>query len=275
MLYRLISGFAPAGGRRCCPCVELVLEDDRGGLAVDPGAMRIALGSRRRPAGPAPFHRAHPQLGEMARQTLVPKGYRQSQERRDLFHPRLRLPVSPRRRSREAADRRPARRRPRPRRPGRARRRRLRDPASGEVWSRPSPARRRGPRPPARCVVRRDRPPTAGSRAPVGAGRRRTGRRRRAGAFGGLALTDITRLTRESIVGTDETQSGHGTISTSPNGASAVSASSMVLPFTSSSSSAGSRSRTRDADALTGNVTWPLATVPSPASISIESSTRR
>ena len=70
-----------------CSCVELVLEDDRGSLAIDPGAIGVALHSRRRPAGTAPFHGTHPRFGEVARQTLVAEGYRQTQDRGDRGDP--------------------------------------------------------------------------------------------------------------------------------------------------------------------------------------------
>jgi hypothetical protein len=49
--------------------------------------MGVALRSRRRPAGTAPFHGAHPRFGEVARQTLVAEGYRQSEDRADRGNP--------------------------------------------------------------------------------------------------------------------------------------------------------------------------------------------
>ena len=60
-----------SAGRLRAPGVELVLEDDGGGLAVDPGAVRVALGGRRRAARAAALHRSEALLGEMAGQTLV------------------------------------------------------------------------------------------------------------------------------------------------------------------------------------------------------------
>ena len=55
-------------------CVELVLEDDRGRLAVDAGPIGVALGlaSAARPTDP--LHRTEAVLGEVAGQALVAKG---------------------------------------------------------------------------------------------------------------------------------------------------------------------------------------------------------
>ena len=54
--------------------VELILEDDRGRLAVDASPIGVALGLRRRPARPASLHRTQAVLGEVAGQALVAKG---------------------------------------------------------------------------------------------------------------------------------------------------------------------------------------------------------
>ena len=96
-----------------------------------------------------------------------------------------------------------------------------------------------------------------------------TGRRDAPSLVGGIAWPTITRLTRESMLGIDETQSGHGTISTWPNGASAASASSMALALHERKQprvedpDAGRRRGGRERDLRR----W--STVPSPASISI------
>ncbi len=58
--------------------VELVLEDDRGGLAVDPGPVGVTLGRRRRTTGPAPLHGTEPFLGKMAGQALIAERDRQA-----------------------------------------------------------------------------------------------------------------------------------------------------------------------------------------------------
>ena len=77
-LLRVIAG-SGQGRADPGPCVELILEDDRRRLAVDPGPIGVALGLARRAAGPAALHRTQAALGEVAGQALVAEGYRQSQ----------------------------------------------------------------------------------------------------------------------------------------------------------------------------------------------------
>ena len=74
----LLSGVSIGGsghGRtESRPCVELILEDDRGGLPIHAGPVGVALGLRGRPARPAALHRTEAVLRELARQALVAKG---------------------------------------------------------------------------------------------------------------------------------------------------------------------------------------------------------
>ena len=72
--HRLISWGSGRRGmdeRTSGSCVELVLEDDRRRLAIDPRAIGVALGLARRSARPAAFHRPEAGLGEVAAQPLV------------------------------------------------------------------------------------------------------------------------------------------------------------------------------------------------------------
>lgn len=62
------------------PGIELVLEDDRGRLPINAGAMSIALGGRRRTARSTAFHRAQALFGEMAGQALIAERDRQAHE---------------------------------------------------------------------------------------------------------------------------------------------------------------------------------------------------
>src|SRR5690348_9456967 len=71
------------GGTR----VELVLQDDRRGLAVDAGPPGSALVAGRWPPGPATFHRADALLGEMTGQALVTIPDRRSNGWPDRLHP--------------------------------------------------------------------------------------------------------------------------------------------------------------------------------------------
>ena len=66
------------------PGVELVLEDDRGCLAVDPGPMGRPLGGAGRSARPAALHRTDPALGDVAGQPLVPEVDRDAREQRRI-----------------------------------------------------------------------------------------------------------------------------------------------------------------------------------------------
>src|SRR6185295_2704433 len=109
--------------------------------------------------------------------------------------------------------------------------------------------RREGDRPPAVAV--RDREPDApfaeidpqepGHGLPLGPGGDAPGEAARGPPLDDPSWPTISRLTRESMLGTVETQSGHGLIATWPNGASAAFASGNDLPLTSASNSAGSR----------------------------------
>ena len=98
-------------------CVELILEDDRGGLSIDPGTIGIALGLARRAAGPSAFHRPEPSFGEVAAQAFVAERYRKIEPYRGSRRPRRASgpPSGPRRPTPRAASRRPGRRRPAPR----------------------------------------------------------------------------------------------------------------------------------------------------------------
>ena len=60
--------------------IELVLQDDRGRLAVDPRPVDVALGSRRRAARATAFHRSQALFGEMAGETLIAERDRQAHE---------------------------------------------------------------------------------------------------------------------------------------------------------------------------------------------------
>jgi len=57
--------------------VELVLEDDRRGLAVDPGTIPVSLGPSRGTTRSAPFHRPQASLGKVAGEALVAERDRQ------------------------------------------------------------------------------------------------------------------------------------------------------------------------------------------------------
>lgn len=79
------NGVSPAALRAG---VELVLENDRRGLAVDPRTVRLSLRTRWRAAGPAAFHRPDTLLREVARQSLVPERYPDAEPRADRIDPR-------------------------------------------------------------------------------------------------------------------------------------------------------------------------------------------
>ena len=82
MLERL-AGVRVANAHGANPRVELVLQDDRGRLAVHPLAVGAALGGRRRAAGTAALHRPQALLGAMARQALVAERDRPARKRRE------------------------------------------------------------------------------------------------------------------------------------------------------------------------------------------------
>ena len=80
-------------------------------------------------------------------------------------------------------------------------------------------------------------------------------------------------VTRWSNVGMLVTQSGHGTMTTSPYGSSTFFASSIGMPSTDCSRAAASSGRSCFAVAVTGNSMTPLFAVPSPTWMDVESGT--
>ena len=91
MLERSVAGGCVADAHDRPPArgpgVQLVLEDDRGGLAVDPLALGAPLRGGWRAAGPAALHRPKALLGAMAAQALVAERDRPAGERRNVGGP--------------------------------------------------------------------------------------------------------------------------------------------------------------------------------------------
>ena len=144
----LLGVVCASGGRTAAgACVELVLEDDGGGLAIHTGPVGVALGPARRTAGSSPFHGSESGLGEVAGQPLVAECYRKTDPDRQRLAPGAGewSPADPRHRTRRAASRRRARRSVRGRGPRQARGVLLE--RSGRAGASRAAARSRPPRP--------------------------------------------------------------------------------------------------------------------------------
>jgi len=68
-------------------CIEFVLQDDRGGLAIDTRPVGPSLCRRRRTARAPTRHRAEALLGQVARESLIPETDGNAQEWRDRIDP--------------------------------------------------------------------------------------------------------------------------------------------------------------------------------------------
>ena len=248
------SGGRGMDERRPGTCVELVLEDDGGGLAIDPRPIGIALGLARRSAGPTTLHRAETGLGEMAAQPFVAECYRNPEPDGHGVRPG---PGQGRLRTLRARPPRAAGRRPARRRCGASTT--VRSAAASASSIAAAPQRRQRSRRRAVIVGQGQADPALPEVDPEQpASRRRRSRRARRRRGPGVSIStacSTVRSTRLSKLGTEPVQSGETEISTSPNGARMAFASSTGLPRTIASSAAGSRTATCSADAVTGKLT--------------------